>query len=62
MPKSPKKVISDARWNAKAYYRPTIYLRREFEESVHNRANELNMSMSEYIQTLIKKDLDQHII
>ena len=58
MAKSPKKVISDARWNAKAYYRPTIYLRREYEETIHARAKELDMSMSEYIQSLIKKDLN----
>ena len=50
------------KYMAKAYYRPTIYLRREYEEAIRNRAAELNMSMSEYIQTLIKKDLDERII
>ena len=47
---------------AKAYYRPSICLRREYEEETRNRAKELNMSMSEYIQTLIKKDLDEKIL
>lgn len=58
MAKSEKKIISDNNWNAKAYYRPSICLRREYEELIRNRAKELDMSMSEYIQSLIKKDLD----
>lgn len=62
MPKSPKKIISDAKWNAKAYYRPSINLRREYESAIRERAKELDMSMSTYIQTLIKLDLDKHII
>ena len=62
MPKSQKKMISDAKWNAKAYYRPTVCLRREYEDAIRDRAKELNMTMSNYIQTLIKKDLEEHII
>lgn len=62
MAKSPKKIISDAKWNAKAYYRPSINLRREYESAIRERAKELDMSMSTYIQTLIKLDLDKHII
>ena len=40
------------------YYRPSINLRREYEELIRNRAKELDMSMSEYIQSLIKRDLN----
>lgn len=62
MPKNAKKIASDAKWNAKTYYRPSINLRREYEPAIRERAKELNMSMSEYIQTLIKLDLEKHII
>ena len=46
------------KYMAKAYYRPSIMLKREYELAILNRAKELNMSMSEYIQSLIKKDLN----
>ncbi len=62
MAKSAKKIISDNRWNAKAYYRPSINLRREYEDAIRERAKELNMSMSTYIQTLVKMDLESHIL
>lgn len=62
MAKNPKKIISDNRWNAKAYYRPSINLRREYEDAIRERAKELDMSMSSYIQALIKKDLESHIL
>lgn len=60
--------ISQSQMNAvkkymnKAYYRPSVMLKREYEEDIRNRAKELNLSMSEYIQTLIKKDLDEKIL
>lgn len=53
---------ANQKYMAKAYYRPSILLRREYEDDIRNRADELNMSMSEYIQTLIKKDLESHIL
>jgi hypothetical protein len=58
MAKTEAQVRATKKYDLKAYYRPTIYLRREYEETIHARAKELDMSMSEYIQSLIKKDLD----
>lgn len=58
MAKSEAWVKANQKFMAKAYYRPSILLRREYEELIRNRAKELDMSMSEYIQSLIKKDLD----
>lgn len=62
MAKTEAQMRAQTKWMAKAYYRPSILLRREYEASIRNRAKELNMSMSEYIQTLIKKDLDEKIL
>ena len=62
MAKSDAKKKADAKWNAKAYYRPTIYIRREYADDVKARVEELNTTMSTYIQTLIKKDLEEHIL
>lgn len=45
------------KYNAKTYYRPSIMLNRKYQDKVINRANELNLSVSAYIQSLIKKDL-----
>lgn len=62
MPASKAHMKATNKWMNKAYYRPSICLRREYEEDIRNRAKELNMSMSEYIQTLIKKDLEEKIL
>lgn len=45
------------KYNTKTYYRPSIMLNRKYQDKVINRANELNLSVSAYIQGLIKKDL-----
>lgn len=58
MPKTEAQMRAQDKWRTKAYYRPSINLRREYEELIRNRAKELDMSMSEYIQSLIKKDLN----
>ena len=62
MAKTEAQMRAQNKWISKAYYRPSICLRREYEDDIRNRADELNMSMSEYIQTLIKKDLESHIL
>lgn len=62
MAKSEANIRATKKYDKKTYYRPTIYLRREYEEAIHLRADELNMSMSAYIQTLIKMDLDKNIL
>lgn len=62
MPASEAQIRAVEKYKRKNYYRPSINLRREYEEKTRNRAKELNMSMSEYIQTLIKKDLDEKIL
>ena len=62
MSASKAQIKANNKWNKKAYYRPSICVRREHEEDIRNRAKELGMSMSEYIQTLIKTDLESHIL
>ena len=62
MAKTEAQIRATKKYDKKAYYRPTIMLRREFEDVIHDRAKELNMSMSSYIQALIKKDLDEKIL
>lgn len=57
MAKTKAQMRATTKYMAKAYYRPSIFLRREYEPAVRERAKKLNMSMSEYIQSLIKKDL-----
>ena len=57
MAASEAQMRATAKYKTKAYYRPSILLRREYEEPIRERAKKLNMSMSEYIQSLIKKDL-----
>lgn len=58
MAKTEAQIRATKKYDKKAYYRPTIMLKREFEVLIHNRAKELNMSMSSYILSLIKKDLN----
>lgn len=62
MPASKAQQKAVQKYMAKNYYRPSIMLKRDYEKDIRNRAKELNMSMSEYIQTLIKKDLDEKIL
>lgn len=62
MAKTEAQMRAQDKWRTKAYYRPSINLRREYEAAIRERAKELDMSMSEYIQSLIKLDLDKHII
>lgn len=62
MAKTEAQIRATKKYDKKTYYRPTILLRREYEEQIHDRAKDLNMSMSSYILELIKKDLDSHIL
>ena len=62
MAKSEAQIRATNKYDSKTYYRPSIMLRREYETAIRNRASELNLSMSAYIQTLIKKDLDEKIL
>ena len=62
MAKTEAQIRATKKYDKKAYYRPTIMLRREYEEQIHERAEELHLSMSSYIQTLIKKDLEEKIL
>lgn len=45
------------KWNKKAYYRPSICLKREYEDLLRVKAEKEGKSVSLYIQDLIKKDL-----
>lgn len=62
MAKTVAQMRAQDKWRTKAYYRPSINLRREYEDAIRERAKELNMSMSTYIQSLIKKDLEENIL
>lgn len=62
MAKSEKKMAYDNAWNAKTYYRPAVCLRREYEDATRERAKDLGLTVSNYIQELIKKDLDEKIL
>lgn len=57
MPISEAKKKANKKYDQKTYYRPTIFLRREYEELLHKRADEKGLSVSGYIIELIKKDL-----
>lgn len=46
------------KYTTKTYYRPSIMLRREYEEALREKAEAKGMSVSGYIIELIKKDLD----
>lgn len=58
MPVSKAQIKATNKWNKKAYYRPSICLRREYEEPLRKKAAAKGESVSSYIQDLIKKDLD----
>jgi hypothetical protein len=62
MPVSKAQQKAVKKYMAKNYYRPSIMLKRDYETDIKDRAKDLDMSMSEYIQTLIKTDLEQHIL
>ena len=49
-------------YKTQKYFRPGVLLKREYEPDVRERAAELNMTISEYIQALIKKDLENHVL
>ena len=57
MAMSKAQIRANHKYNTKTYYRPSIALRREYEPLIRERAKELNMTMSSYILSLIKKDL-----
>lgn len=45
------------KYNAKAYYRPAVCLKRKYEEQLRVKANEQGKTVSKYIQDLILNDL-----
>ena len=40
------------------YYRPTLYIYKEYKDKIKKRASDLGITISEYINNLIKQDLD----
>lgn len=54
---SSARIKANHKYATKAYYRPLVAIRREYEEAIRNRASEKDMSVSGYIQDLIFKDL-----
>ena len=57
MAKTKAKTAADNRWNAKNYYNPRIFVKKEYEQPIKDRASELGTSINGYITTLIKADL-----
>lgn len=57
MPVSEAHMKATQKWVKKAYYRPSICLKREYEDALRQRAAAEGKSVSTYIQDLIKKDL-----
>lgn len=57
MSTSDAQIRATNKWNKKAYYRPSVCLRREYEEPLRKKAAAKGESVSAYIQDLIKKDL-----
>ena len=57
MPASKAHIKASNKFNKKAYYRPSICLRREYEEMLREKADKKSLSVSGYILELIKKDL-----
>lgn len=47
------------KYMAKAYYRPSIMLRREYEEALREKAESKGMTISAYIVELIKNDIEK---
>lgn len=47
------------KYDKKAYYRPTICLKREYEDALHKKADAKGLSVSEYIKRLIINDLEE---
>lgn len=62
MPKSEAWKKANQKWMKKAYWRPALNLRKEFEEPIRARASELNMSVTSYFLELAKKDLEDKIL
>lgn len=54
---SEAKIRANQRYTTKAYYRPCVCLRREYEELLREKAEENGTTISGYIVDLIKKDL-----
>ena len=57
MTASKARIRANDKYKKKAYYRPSINLRREYEDALRKRAESEGKSVSTYIQDLIKKDL-----
>lgn len=57
MAKTEAQMRATKKYVAKAYYRPSIMLRREYEELLRQKAEVKGLSVSGYIVELIKKDL-----
>lgn len=54
---SKAQIKANHKYGKKAYYRPTIMIRREYQEQVIARATSQGLSISGYVWGLIKKDL-----
>lgn len=54
---SKAQIRANNKFMKKAYYRPSIMLRREYEEALRSKAEKNGQSVSGYIIELIKKDL-----
>lgn len=54
---SESQMKANKKYMKKAYYRPSIMLRREYEEALREKADKEGLSVSGYIVELIKKDL-----
>lgn len=57
MAKTEAQIRATQKYDKKAYYRPTIYLSREYEMALHDKAAAKGKTVSTYIQDLIKADL-----
>lgn len=58
MPVSKAQQKAVKKYMGKNYYRPSIMLKREYEELLRKKAEEKGLSVSGYIIELIKKDLE----
>lgn len=47
------------KYNKKAYYRPAVCLKREYEEPLRKKAEAEGLSVSSYIQKLIIADIEK---
>lgn len=56
--KSEAQIRATKKYDSKAYYKPTILIKREYQDLITARAKEVNKSVSSYVMDLIKQDLN----